>query len=877
MRNNNQGGKSYLQSKDKLSQIQSQPQNKQNPKYNQKHSDSRRSSSAQSDLNAEQSQYGMKNSKKNQRNQGQVSDYQQPYSSQGKSSGSAAGSIVVQDQNPQNNNRVVSNVKAVDTQPKLIEPRSKRGVNIFTRKRKDQSVPVQKQSVQDLMKDSVINKRVDFGESGEVAAKAIQDKRQKIESMKGSLQSSRQNTQQIEQINIAQAKNGKLATQVSGQSYSNQSSAKQQNAPKANLFDIIGGSNIKIDKQSKASEQSDSSPTSPEEKSQERKDGLRENQRHQLLNQSISQSIVGINRMSTGHEIKGILKNAYSQSSQASQSIKGIMFSGVNLDLIGKKIDTKNSSSKSSKENSGQNSLRSSMKNGEIMGSAIGKSQKSDQTNKKSVKIEEKKTIPQSYMNILNKDEGFLNLKEDYPRTDTEVLADFYIKNDFNLKKTITDLYSKMRLMPTDRESDQSGRSSVSPYKEENVKDDQSDSESQSSRSETSSRIDQDSRKPNSINQINFGQRGSIYSSNQQNESMQNPKLKTTHSQQQKVAGVNLVQPTLSNTMVKQQQRDQHDPNDSYLQARNKQKQNGQNRIVHNFSNSHMSESQDFVNGRLQGKNLNKQQQEEYEMDDTSSDQNQSQDDIEEESKGYGNNQYNKYQQNISMRGSLHQRMSSNIQISNNQQMMPKTGTVFDQINNIKSFKVPVNTENFNSQKQQRDAQQRQEYGQNAYGSFGVHKDQDSEFDDDQSRQSNKKQVKNPYYDKQDPYNDQLEETLPQKDHSKNTMSHNSPESISNKDSQDKQQQQVDTDHKSPLRLQKINQSDDKSGLNTKNQLKPRGIKKDKAADQDSEEDGKNVGCCVWGKKSSSSKKNNSQQPDKRMVHEKVSFWRRIL
>lgn len=44
-------------------------------------------------------------------------------------------------------------------------------------------------------------------------------------------------------------------------------------------------------------------------------------------------------------------------------------------------------------------------------------------------------------MNILNKDEGFQNLREDYPRTDTEVLADFYIKNDFNMKKTITDLY----------------------------------------------------------------------------------------------------------------------------------------------------------------------------------------------------------------------------------------------------------------------------------------------------------------------------------------------------------------------------------------------------------------------------------------------------
>lgn len=56
-------------------------------------------------------------------------------------------------------------------------------------------------------------------------------------------------------------------------------------------------------------------------------------------------------------------------------------------------------------------------------------------------------------MNILNKDEGFQNLKSDYPKTDTEVLADFYIKNDFNIKKTITELYSKLKLMPTDRDS----------------------------------------------------------------------------------------------------------------------------------------------------------------------------------------------------------------------------------------------------------------------------------------------------------------------------------------------------------------------------------------------------------------------------------------
>lgn len=56
-------------------------------------------------------------------------------------------------------------------------------------------------------------------------------------------------------------------------------------------------------------------------------------------------------------------------------------------------------------------------------------------------------------MNILKKDAGFLNLRDDYPHAETEVLADYYIKSNFDIKKTITELYSKMRLMPVDRES----------------------------------------------------------------------------------------------------------------------------------------------------------------------------------------------------------------------------------------------------------------------------------------------------------------------------------------------------------------------------------------------------------------------------------------
>lgn len=100
-------------------------------------------------------------------------------------------------------------------------------------------------------------------------------------------------------------------------------------------------------------------------------------------------------------------------------------------------------------------------------------------------------------MNILNKDEGFQNLREDYPRTDTEVLADFYIKNDFNMKKTITDLYQKLRLMPTDKDgSDYEARKSSNKVQEfqsdqdEDVKEDHSsdndDSDSDSDNDEES-------------------------------------------------------------------------------------------------------------------------------------------------------------------------------------------------------------------------------------------------------------------------------------------------------------------------------------------------------------------------------------------------------
>jgi len=32
-------------------------------------------------------------------------------------------------------------------------------------------------------------------------------------------------------------------------------------------------------------------------------------------------------------------------------------------------------------------------------------------------------------MNVLNNDEGFKTLKKDYPNTELEVLADFYMKN----------------------------------------------------------------------------------------------------------------------------------------------------------------------------------------------------------------------------------------------------------------------------------------------------------------------------------------------------------------------------------------------------------------------------------------------------------------
>lgn len=49
-------------------------------------------------------------------------------------------------------------------------------------------------------------------------------------------------------------------------------------------------------------------------------------------------------------------------------------------------------------------------------------------------------------MTILRKDQGFLNLIADYPAVDEEVMADYYIKNDFNVHKTEKELYLKLKI-----------------------------------------------------------------------------------------------------------------------------------------------------------------------------------------------------------------------------------------------------------------------------------------------------------------------------------------------------------------------------------------------------------------------------------------------
>jgi len=68
-------------------------------------------------------------------------------------------------------------------------------------------------------------------------------------------------------------------------------------------------------------------------------------------------------------------------------------------------------------------------------------------------------------MNVLNNDEGFKTIKKDYPNTDVEVLADFYMKNQLDVKKTIKDLYQKLKVIPYDPSSN--SNDSKEDYKSE--------------------------------------------------------------------------------------------------------------------------------------------------------------------------------------------------------------------------------------------------------------------------------------------------------------------------------------------------------------------------------------------------------------------------
>lgn len=80
-------------------------------------------------------------------------------------------------------------------------------------------------------------------------------------------------------------------------------------------------------------------------------------------------------------------------------------------------------------------------------------------------------------MNVLNKDDGFQNVRNDYPTTDTEILANFYIKNDFNVQNTIKDLYSKLKLLPTDKDNSSHSSDKDSSFKTDQDEDLENSSE----------------------------------------------------------------------------------------------------------------------------------------------------------------------------------------------------------------------------------------------------------------------------------------------------------------------------------------------------------------------------------------------------------------
>ncbi|CDW77684.1 UNKNOWN [Stylonychia lemnae] len=311
-------------------------------------------------------------------------------------------------------------------QPKknLIEPRSKRGVNIFQRKRKD------------IISEVVKNKKIDFGESGEEVKIIIQER----QSIMRSLNSSR------------------MESSPKSSKYS------KAQPSKANLFDIIGKQG-KVDEASSEQENNENSPSQQIEGSLEGS--------HKRIDQVV--------------ELKGILKNAQSQSSKASQSLRHFGIGGLNIELHSKKIDPRGSEVRFALDQNYINSQSSCSKrssfNFEFKGQHYRSQDNKSTDNKKNVQILDKKPPIQSYyMNVLNNDEGFKNLKKDYPNTETEVLADYYMKNELDVKKTIKDLYQKLKLIPYDpsfkSEESKSEQSKQSSNKNEDIKSSDSNNKS---------------------------------------------------------------------------------------------------------------------------------------------------------------------------------------------------------------------------------------------------------------------------------------------------------------------------------------------------------------------------------------------------------------